>query len=121
MLASTTDNPQLNDRRFLKTTSTSAFPEQQILAAPLTFAVPSLPESYRARRVALGLTTARLAAVLGVTEQEIEIIESVPLGADVDFLHNLALSTLELAAPAAAARPAAGRSQWRRTAQRQPE
>jgi len=39
-----------------------------------------------------------LAAVLGIKASDIEVIESIPLGEEVSFLHNMTLSMLELGA-----------------------
>jgi DNA-binding XRE family transcriptional regulator len=52
---------------------------------------------FELRRIALGLSRVELAAKIGVSAEEVELIESMPLGSEVEFLHNLALSLLELA------------------------
>ena len=54
------------------------------------------PASFKARREALGLTTAQLGSLLGISAANVSVIESLSLGDEVAFLHNLTLSLLEL-------------------------
>ena len=46
--------------------------------------------------MALGLSTVELGTLLGVSREQIDLIEATHLSDDVDFLHNLALSLLEM-------------------------
>ena len=61
-----------------------------------TSATADTPDSFKARRIALRLSTAQLGTLLGIGARDVQTIESVPLGEEVSFLHNLTLSLLEL-------------------------
>ena len=66
--------------------------------ASLQHEVTHHPSSFRARREALNLSTAQLARLLGLSSADVDVIETIPLGEEVVFLHNLALSAIELGA-----------------------
>ncbi|MEO8382612.1 MAG: helix-turn-helix transcriptional regulator [Acidobacteriota bacterium] len=61
--------------------------------SPSTFETPA---SFKARREALELSTAQLGSLLGISAANVSVIESLSLGDEVVFLHNLTLSLLEL-------------------------
>lgn len=85
-------NLKRNRQAIFLTTTTAA------LATPASIdeiEVSSSPEDFKARRLALNVSPQQLASLLGVSEEMIGLIESTPLGGDVAFLHNLALSLLE--------------------------
>ncbi len=63
-----------------------------------TVAVAHHPASFKSRRQALNLSPSELAAILGIKATDVEVIESIPLGEEVSFLHNMTLSMLELGA-----------------------
>ncbi len=66
-----------------------------------TLEVTQEPAAFKARRQALNLSTAKLASILGISSADvevIEVIEAVPLGEEVAFLHNLTLALIELGA-----------------------
>jgi DNA-binding transcriptional regulator YiaG len=75
-------------------------PQQHITLAHTdnteTVAVSHHPASFKSRRQALNLSTSQLAALLGINASDVEVIESIPLGEEVSFLHNMTLSMLEL-------------------------
>lgn len=89
-------------RILLRTTSsTAAVDEKQTPEAASPFTIPAnpadvSPASFQLRRVSLGLSTDELGTLLGVSREQIDLIESTYLSDDVDFLHNLALSLLEM-------------------------
>ena len=63
---------------------------------PLTPGSIDTPASFRDRRLALRLSAAQLGALLGISASNVEMIETVALGEEVAFLHNLTLALLEL-------------------------
>jgi len=63
-----------------------------------TLEVTQEPAAFKARRQALNLSTAKLASILGISSADVEVIEAVPLGEEVAFLHSLTLALIELGA-----------------------
>lgn len=89
-------------RIFLRiTSSAAAIDDNQASEAAVSFSIPATHSpadraTFKSRRVSLGLSTDELGTLLGVSREQIDIIESMQLSDDVDFLHNLALSLVEM-------------------------
>lgn len=87
-----------SDDNLLSSTALLSPPSQSAVLASNASEVTHHPSNFKARREALNLTTAQLARLLGLSSSDVEVIETVSLGDEVAFLHNFALSALELGA-----------------------
>lgn len=59
------------------------------------------PRQLRDRRIALGLNDSEFAAMVGVSPEQLRVIENDVQDADVTFLMNMIVSVLELNSPSA--------------------